>query len=220
MTDTPAAGAGILSALGAGAISGVTQNSANAFGANDNGGANALLKMFGASVGVPQLQTTSGAAAVAAPGTYSIALPAGVNNVSVGDVLTVDAQPGGGAPQENVIVSAVSFAGGVESITATFANAHAAGFSITSAQTQTLGQYYGQLVGQMGVDAQTAIAGAQAQTNLSQNIDKVRQGVDGINIDEETQNLIKYQNAYQAVARTMNVMDSLLNTVVNNLGVH
>ena len=220
LTDTPATGAGMLSALGAGAISSVTQNSSNAFGANDNGGANALLKMFGANVGVPRLQTTSGAAAVAAPGTYSIALPAGVNNVSVGDVLTVDAQSGGGAPQENVIVSAVSFAGGIETITATFANAHAAGFSIASAQTQTLGQYYGQLVGQMGVDAQTAIAGSQAQTNLSQNIDKVRQGVDGINIDEETQNLIKYQNAYQAVARTMNVMDSLLNTVVNNLGVH
>lgn len=220
ISDAPGAGAGILSTLGAGGINGVNQNSTNAFGTNDNSGANALLKMFGSSTGVPALQTTSGAQAVAAPGTATIALPAGVADVRVGDVLTIDAQPGGAGPQENIVVSAVSFSGGIESITATFANAHAAGFSIASAPTQTLGQYYGQLVAQMGSDAQTAAAGTQTQTALAQNIDKVRQGVDGINLDEETQNLIKYQNSYQAVARTMNIMDSLLNTIVNTLGVH
>jgi flagellar hook-associated protein 1 FlgK len=136
-------------------------------------------------------------------------------------VITVDATPGGGPPQENVVVSAVSVnpATGVESFTATFKNAHAAGFSMSSAQVQTLGQYYSGLVAQMGVDAQTAISGAQSQATLTGNIDQVRQGIDGINIDEETQNLIKYQNAYQAAARTVNVLDSLLSTVINNLGV-
>lgn len=216
LKDTPASGAGILSALGASAINNVAQNSTNAFGANDNGAGNAMMKMFAANVGVPSLQTTI-AAAIAA-GTQTVALPAGVTNVSVGDVLTVDATAGGGAPQENVVVSAVSFAGGIESFTATFANAHAAGASITSAQTQTLGQYYGQFVSQVGTDTQTAIAGTTSQTSLAQNIDKVRQGIDGINIDEETQNLIKYQNAYQATARTINIMDSLLSTVINSLG--
>lgn len=215
IADTPTAGAGILSALGASAINGVNQNSGNAFGANDNGAASAMLKMFSSSVGVPALQTTS-AAAVAA-GAQTIALPAGANNVRVGDVLTVDA---GTAGQENVVVSAISFnpVTGIESVTATYANAHAAGFSITSAQTQTLSQYYGQLVTQMGVDTQTAIAGSQSQSQLTSNIDKVRQSVDGINIDEETQNLIKYQNAYQATARSMNILDSLLNTVITTLG--
>ena len=220
-SNNPAvAGTSLLGALGAGAISGVQQNSGNAFGANGSGAANSLLKMFSSNIGVPALQTTSGAAAVAAPGSATIALPPGVNNVQVGDVLTVDAQPGGVAPQENVTVSAISInpATGIESITAAFANAHAAGFSITSAQNQTAGQYYGQLVTQMGTDVQTAATGAQSQAALSQNIDTARQSVDGINVDEETQNLIKYQNAYQAVARTMNVMDSLLNTVITTLG--
>lgn len=218
LTDTPATGAGILSALGASSISGVAQNSSNAFGANDNGAANALMKMFSANVGVPALQTTS--AAAIATGTQTVTLPAGVTNVSVGDVLTIDATAGGGAPQENVVVSAVSFnpVTGIESFTATFANAHGAGASITSAQTQTLGQYYGQTVSQMGVDTQTATTGTTAQTNLSKNIDKVRQSVDGINIDEETQNLIKFQNAYQATARTINVLDQMLSTVINSLG--
>ncbi len=214
-------GASILGALGAGGIQGILQNASNAFGANDNGGANALQKMFSSNVGVPALQTTS-ATAIGAAGTFTIALAAGVNSVRPGDVLTVAATPGGGAPQENVVVSSVSInpVTGIESITATFKNAHPAGFSITSAQVQTLSQYYGGLVSQMAVDTQTAITGAQSQTNLTQNIDKVRQGIDGINIDEETQNLIKYQNAYQATARTISVLDSLLTTVINNLGVH
>ena len=213
-------GASLLGALGAGAISGVQQNASNAFGSSDNGAANAILKLFSANVGVPFLQTNSGATNIPAPGTYTIALPAGVNNVQVGQLLTVDATSGGGAPQENVVVSAISVnpATGIESITATFTNAHAAGFSITSAQNQTVGQYYGQLVSQMGLDAQTANTGVQSQTALAQNINTTRQSIDGINVDEETQNLIKYQNAYQATARTMSIMDSLLNTVITTLG--
>jgi flagellar hook-associated protein 1 FlgK len=219
ISDSATTGSGMLAVLGASAIDGVNQNSANAFGANDNGAANALMKMFSGNAGVPALQT-----AVAGPiaaGTQTIALPAGVTNVSVGDVLTVDAAPGGGAPQENVVVSGVTYdpVTGIESFTATFANAHAGPVSIAAAQTQTLSDFYSQTVAQMGLDTQTAIAGAQSQTTLSGNIDKVRQGIDGINIDEETQNLIKYQNAYSATARTISVINQMLNTVVTSLGV-
>ncbi len=219
-SNNPAvAGTSLLGALGAGGIQGVTQNASNAFGANDNGASNALTNLFNANLGVPALQTTS-ATAVPGAGTATIALPAGVNNVQVGDVLTVDAQPGGGPPQENVTVSAISInpLTGIESVTASFAGAHAAGFSISSAQTQTLGQFYGTFVTQVGSDTQNAITGAQSQSALAQQIDQVRQSIDGINVDEETQNLIKYQNAYQATARTINVLDSLLNTVITTLG--
>ena len=59
-----------------------------------------------------------------------------------------------------------------------------------------------------------SITGNGAQTALAANIDKVRQGIDGINLDEETQNLIKYQNSYQAAARTMNVLEQLLTTAL------
>jgi len=210
----------LLGVLGAAAIQGVTQNGSNAFAAGNNGVATQLSNLFASNVGVPPLQTTSPTAATA--GTpITIALPAGVTNVAVGTVLTIDAQPGGGLPQENVTVTAVAFnpTTGVESVTFTPAQNHAAGFSVTTAQTQTLGQYYGQLVTQVGLDGQTAIQGTQTQTALAQHIDQVRQSIDGINIDEETQNLIKYQNAYQAAARTINVLDSLLRTVINNLGV-
>jgi len=210
----------LLGVLGAGGIDGVVQNASNAFGANDNGGANALLATFSTTIGVPALQTTSAAAAVAAT-TMNVALPPGVTNIAVGDVLTIDATTGGGAPQENVVVSAISISPvtGIETVTFTPAAAHVAGFSVASAPTQTLGQTYGNIITQVGLDGQTVGAGTTAQTTLASNIDAVRQGISGINIDEETQNLIKYQNAYQAAARTMNVLDQMLGTIINSLGV-
>ncbi len=202
----------ILEIVGAAGIDGVPQNATNAFGAGDNAGANALSTMFSKNVGVPGLQTTS-PTAVAAPGSVTVAPPAAnpgaFAQVVVGDQLTIDA---GTANQENVIVTAVDRTTG--SITFTAANVHAANFSIASAPTQTLGSYYGALVAQLGNDVQTATTGNTSQTSLASNIDSVRQSVDGINLDEETQNLIKYQNSYQAAAHTMSVLDTLLQTAI------
>jgi flagellar hook-associated protein 1 len=223
ITDTPTTNAGILSALGATGISGVDQNASNSFAANDIGAANAMVSLFSSNVGVPALQTTSGLGVAATAGTQmSVVIPgstAYTNTVQVGQVLTIDAQPGGGPPQENVTVTAVSFAGGNETVTFTPAQNHAANFTITSAQTQTLGQFYGSFVTQVGLDAQTATSGTTTQTTLATNINTVRQGISGINLDEETQNLIQYQSAYQAAAQTISVLNQTLQTTINSLGV-
>lgn len=216
---TPAAS--LLGILGANNISGVNQNSTNAFGPADNGVASSLVSMFGSNVGVPALQFTSPAAAVAGT-SMTVQIPPNTfysNNVTVGQVLTIDAQPGGAPPQENVTVTAVSYANGVESITFTPVNNHAANFTITSAQTQTLGQFYGNFITQVGLDVQTATNGTNTQTTLANNINQVRQGIAGINIDEETQNLIKYQSAYTAAAHVINVLNQVLQTTINSLGV-
>ncbi|MDQ2680787.1 MAG: hypothetical protein M3Y21_07185, partial [Candidatus Eremiobacteraeota bacterium] len=209
----------LIGVLGANALQSdggaVVQDSTNAFGANDNGAANAIMKLFSASVGVPAIQTNA-ATAVVAPGSVTITAPApgAYADVQIGQILTVDA---GTANQENVVVTAINTVA-PGSFTANFTKAHPIGFSVASAQVQTLGQYYGNLITQVGLDGQTANAGVISQTSLASNIDKTRQGIDGINLDEETQNLIKYQNAYQAAARTINVLDSLLNTVIHSLG--
>ncbi len=213
----------LLGALNAGGINGVDQNASNAFGASGEGAANALVGLFSADVGVPALATTSGAGVSAAAGVpVTVALPNTSfysNDVSVGQVLTIDKQPGGVSPQENVTVTAVSYANGVESVTFTPANNHAANFSIASAATQTLGQFYGSLVTQVGLDAQTAQTGTTTQTSLANNINAVRQGISGINLDEQTQNLIEYQKAYTAAAQTINVMNQILQTTISSLGV-
>lgn len=201
----------LLQALGASAISGVQQNATNAYGASDNGGANALVALFSQNVGIGSLQTTAGTVTGTTPGTATIQepSPAAFSTIQVGQLLTVDA---GTAAQENVVVTAINRNTGT--FTANFANAHNAGFSITTAQTQTLGSAYSSLVGTMGLDLQTATTGTAAQTTLATNINTARQSVDGINIDEETQNLVMYQNAYAAAAKTVNVLDEMLQTII------
>jgi flagellar hook-associated protein 1 FlgK len=213
----------LLEVLGAGAMSGVDQNATNAFGAGGNGTANALVNVFSSNVGVPALEFNSATAATAGTA-ITVQIPTNSyysNDVQVGQILTIDAQAGGASPQENVTVSAVSFDPntGVESITFTPQNNHAAGFSIASAQTQTLGQFYGNFVTQVGLDGQTAKTGTTTQTTLATNIDSVRQSISGINLDEQTQNLIKYQSAYTAAAQTISVLNQILNTTITSLGV-
>jgi flagellar hook-associated protein 1 FlgK len=214
----------LLLALGAGSISNVPQNSINAFGAGDNAGANAWLTVFNKPVGVGALQTTSATAVTAAqvgkPVVISppLSQPLAFAQVQVGQLLTVDAQQNPTnaqpppSPQENVVVTAVNRTTGT--ITAVFTQQHAAGFSITTAQSQTLGASFGALTTQVGLDAQTAITGTTTQTALTTSINQQRQSIDGINIDEETQNLIKFQNAYQAAAQNMNVLEQMLQTLI------
>jgi flagellar hook-associated protein 1 FlgK len=222
ITDSNAAAGGsqgtptrsLLETLGATAISGVKQDASNAFGAVDNGAANALLKLFAKNVGAPALQTTAGNLAATVPGAVTVpgtSLQA-FAQIDVGQLLTIDA---GTANQENVVVSAVNRVTGT--VTFTAAKPHGINFAVATAPAQTLGAYYGGLVGQLGTDTANAITGSAAQTKLAAGIDKVRQGIAGINLDEETQNLIRYQNSYQAAARTMNVLDTLLQTAIGLL---
>jgi len=211
----------LLGVLGAGAINGVDQNEGNAFGAFGEGVANSLVTMFSSNVGIPALQFTSAAAAVAGVA-MTVAIPSDSyysNTVQVGQVLTLDPQFDGNAPQENVTVSAVSYSNGVESVTFTPTENHAAGFAITSAPTQTLGQFYGGFITQLGIAGQTASSGETTQTSLATNINAERQSVAGINLDEETQKLIQYQSAYSAAAQTLNVLNQTIQTTITGLGV-
>jgi flagellar hook-associated protein 1 len=218
-------GASLLGALGAGNINGVEQNASNDYGQDDNGVANALTNLFQTPVGFPALETTAGVGVTATAGKpTTIALPAGVNNIQVGQQLTLSAAVGGPNyptnTQENVTVTSVSFSpSGVESVTFTTQYNQPANFTITSAQSQTLQAQYGQLSTQVGLDTQTATTGNTTQTNLASTIDQERQSIAGINIDEQTQDLIKYQTAYQAAAKTISTLSQLLDTIVTGLGV-
>jgi flagellar hook-associated protein 1 FlgK len=215
----------LLGALGASAISSVDQNATNAYGSTNGAGANALLSIFSNNLGAPPIQAqVTLPTAVAANSSVTVTGPAATPpsttppfaTINVGDVLTIyDGNPPTTANQENVTVTAVNRTN--NTITFTVKNARAAGttINIAAAQTQTLQTYYANFVAQLGLDTQTATTGTTTQTNLASSINTVRQSTDGINIDEETQNLIMYQNAYAAAAHTVDVLSQMLQTVIN-----
>jgi flagellar hook-associated protein FlgK len=212
----------LLGALGASAFSSVQQNATNAYGSTNGAGANALLSLFSNNLGAPPIQAQVAIPATAAGTSVTVTGPAATPpsttppfaSINVGDVLTIyDGSPPTTNNQENVTVTAVNRT--TNTITFTVKNAHAAGtLNIAAAQTQTLQTYYSNFVAKLGLDAQTATTGTTTQTNLASSINSVRQSTDGINVDDETQNLIKYQNAYAAAAHTVDVLSQMLETVI------
>ena len=71
---------------------------------------------------------------------------------------------------------------------------------------------------QVGSGVQTA---RNEQTNLQTTLTAInnqRQGVSGVSLDEEMTNLISFQRGYQASARTLTAMDSMLETLIEHTG--
>jgi len=78
---------------------------------------------------------------------------------------------------------------------------------------------YAALVEKLGSDVQTA---KDDQANLQTTVTAIndqRQSVSGVSLDEEMTNLITFQRGYQASARTLTAMDSMLETLIEHTGV-
>ncbi len=79
-------------------------------------------------------------------------------------------------------------------------------------------QGYAALVEQVGSGVRTAKdEQANLQTTVTA-IDNQRQSVSGVSLDEEMTNLISFQRGYQASARTLTAMDSMLETLIEHTG--
>ena len=78
---------------------------------------------------------------------------------------------------------------------------------------------YDALVAQVGSDVKSA---TNSQTNAQSLVNAVqsqRQSVSGVSIDEEMSSLLTFQRGYQAAARALTTMDSVLDTLINKTGV-
>jgi flagellar hook-associated protein FlgK len=172
-----------------------------------------LLVTAGASITLPD--TGVGNVSTGAPYTVTIAQPPGspgaFATVNVGQLLTIVNASSG--TQQSVPVTAVNRNTGT--ITVSASEPINPGDPITTTQSQTIGAAYGSLVTEMGLDMSTATTGLSTQTALSSSIDQARQAVDGINVDEETQNLIKFQAAYTAAAKTFTTLNTMMQTTLN-----
>jgi flagellar hook-associated protein 1 FlgK len=74
---------------------------------------------------------------------------------------------------------------------------------------------YGQLIGQVGTQTRELTVTSQAQTSLLAQVTKAQQAVSGVNLDEEAANLLKYQQAYQAAGKAMQIANTMFDTILN-----
>jgi flagellar hook-associated protein 1 FlgK len=73
---------------------------------------------------------------------------------------------------------------------------------------------YAQLVGTIGNKAREVQVNAQAGETLLVQATASQQSVAGVNLDEEAANLLKYQQAYQAAGKVMQIAGTLFDTLL------
>lgn len=73
---------------------------------------------------------------------------------------------------------------------------------------------YGQLVSQVGNQTRELEVTSKAQANLVAQTERAQQSLSGVNLDEEAANLLRYQQAYQASGKVMQIASTLFDTLL------
>lgn len=77
---------------------------------------------------------------------------------------------------------------------------------------------YDPIIGELGVNAQEANKMTNNTMTLRSEVEYRRMSVSSVSLDEEISNLIKFQHAYNAAARSMTAVDEMIERIINNMG--
>jgi flagellar hook-associated protein 1 FlgK len=89
--------------------------------------------------------------------------------------------------------------------------------AVLDSGTSTLNDHYEQTIGNLGTTTRRTSDESIIAANFRQNIDRRREEVAGVSLDEEAANLTRFQRGFQASARVFSVVDELLDTLINGL---
>lgn len=118
-----------------------------------------------------------------------------------GDAFSVQLNPTGSGDNTNALALAgIQTALTMEGGTASFENS------------------YAQLVGDVGTRTHTAQLTADAQQAMQRQAQETLDAKSGVNLDEEAADLIRYQQAYQALAQLITVADETFQSLLNAVG--
>ncbi len=87
--------------------------------------------------------------------------------------------------------------------------------SITNLSSTTFSEYYGNTVSRLGQDLALTTSQLNDQKTVQKMLEKQRESIMGVSVDEEVANLVIYQRAFQASARLLSTMDGLIEDVLN-----
>jgi flagellar hook-associated protein 1 len=71
------------------------------------------------------------------------------------------------------------------------------------------------IVGTLGVQARSAYQGLETQQGLVEQLGSFQKEVSGVSLDEEAMNMLKFQKAFDASAKMIQLADNMLETVIN-----
>ena len=82
----------------------------------------------------------------------------------------------------------------------------------------TLQKFYQSVIGKMGVDGQQANKLASNSATMALTVENRRASISSVSLDEEMTDMIKFQQAYNASARMITVVDETLDRIINGMG--
>ena len=86
--------------------------------------------------------------------------------------------------------------------------------SLLKGNTATYGEVYNNLLSDVAVRTQRAQASAETETSLLGSALDRQSSLQGVNLDEEAANLVRYQQAYQAAAQIVAVANEVFDTLL------
>ncbi len=84
---------------------------------------------------------------------------------------------------------------------------------------RTLDDYFADSVTNVGLKGEQAENNLNSHMAIMNDLRSMRDSISGVNIDEELSDIIKFQHGYNAAAKFVTIWDSLIDTVINRLGV-
>lgn len=83
---------------------------------------------------------------------------------------------------------------------------------------RTLDDYFADSVTNVGLKGEQAENNLKSHMAIMDDLRTMRDSISGVNIDEELSDIIKFQHGYNAAAKFVTIWDSLIDTVINRLG--
>ena len=111
-------------------------------------------------------------------------------------------------------IQAAAVAGAVGDNQVALALAQLADKKVPSLGNQTISQHYSKSVGDLGQALASVNSQVANQSVVQKMLGAQRESVSGVSLDEEMTDMMKFQHAYQASARIINIIDSMLQTAI------
>lgn len=118
----------------------------------------------------------------------------------------------------NNIVTSVNGENGDNTIALKIANLRNNPIMNDASGTVSMDEYYQSTILSVGSGGQDAERISENQRSLVASADAQRQAITGVSMDEEMTNMMRYKYAYDAAARALNVMDIMMETIIERMG--
>ncbi|MCP4913670.1 MAG: flagellar hook-associated protein FlgK [Oligoflexia bacterium] len=81
--------------------------------------------------------------------------------------------------------------------------------------TATLEEHYLKVIGNIGLETGKAKLDQEQSEGIKVQLETLRERTSGVNIDEETSNLVRFQHAYEASAKVMQTANEMFDTILS-----